>query len=128
MTTTKQAFARTIPSPRRKSVFGVKLRAPRKINRGAALVSCLRNNWTFAAADFARVQGARRKRILSGSVTEEQRRTRAKAAPPGGLSRKWPCGGVAARSQPAAGMLSRRALPEGHLRLNKCLAISETGR
>jgi hypothetical protein len=94
---------------------------------GRLLVSCLGNNWTSAAADFGSEQGARRKHIHSGSVSDEQRSTRAKAAPPKGLRRKRPCGDVAARSQPHVGMLPRRALPEGHFRLNKCLAISETG-
>ena len=28
---------------------------------------------------------------------------------------------------PRKGMFPGRALPEGHLRLNKCIAISETG-
>jgi hypothetical protein len=48
--------------------------------RPYGVVSCPANNLTFAAADFGGVQGTRREHIGSGSVTDEQRRTRTKAA------------------------------------------------
>src|SRR2546426_8655708 len=62
--------------------------------------------------DFLLRRGASDEHTLQGSVRNEQRRLSEKDMPPRGLHRFWVLDFVAPRSQPAAGMLPRRASPE----------------
>src|SRR2546427_970548 len=87
-------------------------RRKRRTSLVQALVLCPLNNYTFAAMDFLLGRGASDEHTLQGSVRNEQRRLSEKDMPPGGLRRFWVLDFVAPRSQPAAGMLPRRASPE----------------
>ena len=69
------------------------------------------NRKRCVAGDLALQQGARRKNILHGSLTDEHRRCSDKGPQPSRAKLWRAAGGVAPQSQSALAMLIRRALP-----------------